>query len=180
MKIKLFLSLFFLLSFCSCAEVARDMGLEEVPDIQLRAGLSGTEDHPATLDPFKKYNLVMAANECRFFHMKVPEHWYWKVYLTVANRKQAQRGTLKAEISQTTPPWGALPNTDFKKDFELDRGEGLQAVLGIGNNSPTRTALLHLCQSGAPLYITIESEVSTNGQLLGPDLKGNSLNAVEE
>src|ERR1039458_9059623 len=47
----------------SCAEMAKDMGLDEEPDIQQRAGLTGTAANPAVLDPFKKYNLVMAGNE---------------------------------------------------------------------------------------------------------------------
>src|SRR5260221_3113075 len=72
------------LSLSSCAEVAKDMGLDEVPDFEQRAGLAGTQDNPAVLDPFKKYNLVMAANECRFFTMKVPERWYSKINFTHA------------------------------------------------------------------------------------------------
>jgi hypothetical protein len=56
----------------SCAEMARDMGIDGATDVQLRSGLTGTQNAPAALDPFKKYELVMTANESRFFTMKVP------------------------------------------------------------------------------------------------------------
>ena len=165
-----------ILGLSSCAEMAKDMGLDEEPDIQQRAGLTGTMANPAVLDPFKKYNLVMAANECRYFTMKVPEHWYWKIYLTVANRKVGQSGHLEAEIAQTNPPWGALPATSFKKTIELEQG-GVQAVLGVGNEQATRPALLKLCQDGVPLKIAIESQVSSTTGLIGPHGEGKDSKA---
>jgi hypothetical protein len=167
MKLRLSITVMGLLLLSSCAEIGRDMGLEDVPDIQLRAGITGTQNNPVVLDPFKKYNLVMAANECRFFTMKVPEHWYWKIYLTVANRKVGQTGHLEAEIAQTDPPWGTLPAVNIKKTFDLDQG-GVQAVLGVGNEHATRLALLKLCQDGVPLKIAIESQVSSTTGLIGP------------
>jgi hypothetical protein len=157
----------------SCGEVARDMGLENVPDIKLRDGLTGTQDNPAVLDPFKTYNLVMAANECRYFQMKVPQNWYWKIYLTAANRKDNEHATLQAEVGPNDPPWAPLPECVFTKTFQLDR-EGEQAVLGVGNRLEPRVAIFHLCQSGAPLHITIASQVSTNATLMGPNM--DSLN----
>src|SRR6185503_5388581 len=87
-SIRICVRLFFLvaiLSLCSCAEVARDMGIDDSPDIELRSGPMGSQSNPSPLDPFKRYDLIMAANECRFFAMKVPERWFWKVYLTGAN-----------------------------------------------------------------------------------------------
>src|SRR5579872_4017543 len=132
MKLRLLMAAMGLLLLSSCEEVAKDMGLEDVPDLQMRAGLTGTQDNPASLDPFKKYYLVMAANECRYFTMKVPEHWYWKIYLTAANRKTGDRAHLEAEIAQTDPPWAALPATSFKKSLDLNEG-GIQVALGVGN-----------------------------------------------
>ena len=154
----------------SCAGVGRDLGMEEVPDIDLREGVKGSQQNPTVLDPFKKYNLVMAANECRFFAMKVPEKWYWKVYLTAANHQNGRRGHLDAQIAPSDPPWGRLPDADFQKTFDLGV-EGLQAVLGVGNDGSTRMAFLKLCQEGAPLNVTLESQISATSDLLGPARK---------
>ena len=158
------------LSLVSCAEVAKDMGLDQVSDIEQRAGLDGTKDNPGVLDPFKTYNLVMAANECRYFSMKIPENWYWKLYFTAANPDATQAGHVEAEIESASPAWVALPDADLKKSFSLMH-EGSQAVLGVGNNEATRVALLRLCQDGAPLHITLKSQVSSNSELLGPHSK---------
>ncbi len=155
------------LGLSSCAGVGQEMGLETVPDIEQRAGLMGTQDNPAVLDPFKKYTLVMAANECRFYTMKVPEGWFWKIYLTAGTRETTRQGRLKAEIIPANPPWAPLPDCVFAKDFQLKR-EGIQALLGLGNEKAGRPALLRFCQEGAPVRITIESQVSSNSQLMGP------------
>jgi hypothetical protein len=81
------------------------MGIDGATDVELRSGLTGTQANPASLDPFKRYDLVMAANETRFFSMKVPSGWYWKVYVTAASRKENDEGRLSAVIAQTDPPW---------------------------------------------------------------------------
>jgi hypothetical protein len=133
----------------------------------MRAGVTGTESNPTPLDPFKTYDLVMTGEECRFFTMVVPSKWYWKVYLTVANRDDTRRGKLTAVIQQTNPPWGVLPNIGLSKEFDLAR-EGLQAVLGVGNSGDDRTALFQLCQEGAPVHITIASQISATRALMGP------------
>ncbi|HEY5039679.1 MAG TPA: hypothetical protein VIJ93_11455, partial [bacterium] len=114
--------------------------------------------------------IVMAANECRFFQMKVPERWYWKLTLTVVNREEHGQGRLVAEIIQPNLPWAPLPNTTFSKTFRLNR-EGVQAVLGVGNSGTDREALLRFCQEGSPLRITLQSQVSSTSQLMGPDKK---------
>lgn len=158
------------LSLASCAEVARDMGLSNPTDLEQRVGPTGTADQPAALDPFEHYDLVLAADECRYFAMKLPNKWYWKIYLTVANRDETRRGKLDALILPVNPPWGTLPACVVDKTFDLER-EGVQAVLGIGNNGPDRPAILKLCQRGAPLHVTIQSEVSSTSSLLGPDAK---------
>ncbi len=151
----------------SCAGLARDIGMDTGSDIQQRAGITGTASNPTPLDPFKTYDLVMAADECRFFTMKIPHKWYWKVYLTVANRDDARRGKLTAVIQQTNPPWGDLPNIGLSKEFDLAR-EGLQAILGVGNPSEDRLAYFQLCQDGAPVHITISSQISATKALMGP------------
>ncbi|HUO57532.1 MAG TPA: hypothetical protein VMV05_05085 [bacterium] len=151
----------------SCAGVARDLGMEVVPDVEMRQGITGTQQNPAILDPFKKYHLVMSANECRFFAMKVPEKWYWKVYLTAANHVRDRQGHLEAKIAPADPPWSPLPDADFQKKFNLDV-EGMQAVLGVGNGQGTRMAFLKLCQDGAPLDISIESQISATNELMVP------------
>jgi hypothetical protein len=163
----LFLAVTFCLGLSSCSGIARDMGMEEAPDLQQRAGITGTVDNPTPLDPFKKYELVMAANECRYFTMEVPSKWFWKIFLTAANREVSRNGRLTADIGPADPPWGQLPGAAFSKKFDLAR-EGLQALLGVGNARENRTAILRLCQEGAPLHITIESQVSATNALMGP------------
>ena len=155
------------LSLCSCAGIAKDVGLEEAPDIEQRSGVGGTEANPFPLNPFQKYEMVMAAGECRFFTMEVPSRWYWKVTLTAANQEQARRGSLKAEIAPSNPPWIPLPATSLSKSFDLGR-EGISAVLAMGNTGPTRMALLRLCQDGAPLHLTLQCQVSATDALIAP------------
>lgn len=169
-KLRFFIVASLLLGLCSCAEVAKDMGLDEVPDVEQRAGTGGTADNPSILDPFKTYNLVMAANECRYFSMKVPQHWYWKIYLTAANHDANRSSHIEAEIAQANPPWENLPAADTKKTFNLMH-EGVQSVLGIGNSADSRYAVLKICQDGALLHVTLKSEVSSNAELLGPHSK---------
>lgn len=152
----------------SCAEMARDMGIDGATDVQLRSGLTGTQNAPAVLDPFKKYELVMTANESRFFTMKVPSGWYWKVYVTAASRRENDEGRLSADIGQPDPPWAPLEGTSFNKMMVL-KNDGDQALLAVGNTDQTRFAILRLSQEGAPVYVTIESQVSTTTNLLGPN-----------
>lgn len=168
------------LGLVSCFGLDRDMGLVKVPDLQQRSGITGTEDNPTPLDPFKRYELVMAADECRFFTMKVPSKWYWKIYLTVANREEVRRGSLTAAIAAVNPPWSALPATSFSKSFDLAGGEGDQAALAVGNTQDDRPALLKLCQAGGPLHIVIQSEISATHALLGPNDNGQPVTTQGE
>jgi hypothetical protein len=167
-----------LLSLTSCFGIDRDMGLVNLPDIQQREGITGTASNPTPLDPFKQYDLVMAAEECRSFTMKVPSNWYWKIYLTVANREESRRGSLTATIAPANPPWSPLPATSFNKNFDLSGREGSQVVLAVGNNQDDREALFQLCQDGAPLHITIQSEVSATHALLGPNGDSQGITAT--
>jgi len=154
----------------SCAEVAKEMGLENPTDLEMRSGPMGTPAEPVTLDAFKKYPLVLAGEDCRYLILKVPSQWYWKVFLTVDNRDFDRNGRLTADFARPQPPWGKLPNVDMAKIFILHR-EGVQGVVGVGNKDEPRYALLRLCQEGAPLKVTLQSEVSSIGGLLGPDKK---------
>jgi hypothetical protein len=158
------------LGLSSCEGLARDIGMSQPTDLEQRTGLTGTQENPTPLDPFKRYELVMAAGECRYFTMQVPSKWYWKIYLTAANREDNRRGTLTAEILQANPPWSPLAATNFSKSFDLGR-EGLQAILAVGNRAPDRLAMFKLCQDGAPLHVTIQSEVSATNVLMGPTKK---------
>lgn len=162
----------FLLALASCSEIDKSLGTGAKTDAELREGIRGTQQNPAALDPFVKYEIVMAGGECRFLSIKIPSRWYWKAYITVANRDPAQNGHLFAEIGQTDPAWAQLPGTFLKKSFDLGRGEGDQAVLAAGNTGPDRVAVMKLCQDGAPLYVTLRSEISATGALLGPDVNG--------
>lgn len=159
----------FLLLQASCSEVSKELGSSTASATETRVGITGTEQNPAVLDPFTKYEMVMAGGECRFLVMKIPSRWYWKAFLTAANRDETQKGHLTAEIAQPNPPWVALPGTLLKRNFDLNRAEGDQAVLSAGNPGPGRLALLKLCQDGAPLIVTLQSEISATGALLAPD-----------
>lgn len=154
--------------------MAKDMGLQQSTDLEQRMGITGTAENPAVIDPFDRYDLVMAANECRYFEIKVPEKWFWKLFLTAANRDDARHGQLTAQIAPSTPQWDPVQGTSFAKNFDLGR-EGLQAVLAVGNSGPTRYALLRLCQQGAPLHITLQSQISATSDLMGPDDNLDSL-----
>jgi hypothetical protein len=162
----------FLLALSSCADISKEVGSGSKSDVEVREGITGTEQNPAVLDPFTKYEMVMTGGECRYLVMKIPSRWYWKAFITAADRDETQKGHLEAEIAQGNPAWAPLPGTLFKKDFNLNRGEGDQAVLAAGNSGPDRLALLKLCQDGAPLIVTLQSEISATGALLAPDVNG--------
>jgi hypothetical protein len=159
---------FFLLLANSCTEISKELGTASKSDTEQREGITGTQQNPGVLDPFTKYDMVLAGGECRFLILNVPSQWYWKVFLTAADRTEAQKGHLTAEIAQANPSWAPLSGTLFKRDFDLDRAEGDQAVLGVGNTGPDRFALLKLCQNGAPLIVTLQSEISATSALLAP------------
>ena len=156
------------LGLASCAEISPDLKLSDTPEPQLRSGPMGTLEEPFLLDPFKKYDLVMAGDECRYFVVKVPNNWYWKVYLTAVNRSSKRQGVLKAEIVQGKRQWEALPEIPFGKIFELDR-ESVQGLIGVGNKGLPRFAMLRFCQEGAPLRVTLESQMSAAGELMPPE-----------
>jgi hypothetical protein len=75
---------------------------------------------------------------------------------------------LAAEISQVEPAWAPLPGTTLSKNMILHH-DGDQALLAVGNTAQTRYAILRLCQEGAPVNVSIESQTSSTANLLGPD-----------
>jgi hypothetical protein len=151
----------------SCFGLDKDMGLTETPDIQAREGAGGTLENPAPLDPFQRYDLVLAANECRVFSMKVPAKWSWSISLTVANREEARRGKLTADIQGQEPNWLPLPGCYMSKTFDLSR-EGSEVRMGVGNPGDTKTINFQLCQTGAPLHVTLISQISATKALVVP------------
>jgi hypothetical protein len=152
----------------SCRTLGTDLGLVHLTDLQQREGPTGTLAAPAALDPFKRYDLVLAANECRYFQMNLPEGWYWKLFVTAVNRSKDDEGTLKAALLDSIPAWQPVPLCLSKKEFHL-KAEGQEEVLGVANTGPTRPAILELCQDGPPLRVTLSSEVSPiNGGLMRP------------
>ncbi len=159
---------FFLFLANSCSEISKELGTASKSETEQREGITGTPQNPGVLDPFTKYDMVLAGGECRFLILKVPSQWYWKAFLTAADRTETQKGHLTAEIAQINPPWAPLSGTLFKRDFDLGRAEGDQAVLGVGNSGPDRFALLKLCQNGAPLIVSLQSEISATSALLAP------------
>ena len=168
MRPRLLILIFFSLTLCSCSTLGTDMGFVHLSDMQQREGITGTPQNPATLDPFKRYDLVMAANECRYLQMNLPQRWYWKIFVTGANRAENDKSKLTARLLPSVPDWVALPISVTQKEFELNR-EGVESVLGVANTGPARMAVLELCQEGSPVRVTIQSEVSPmNEQLMQP------------
>ena len=168
MKSKFLLILLLSMGLSSCSTLGTDLGFVHLSDIQQRSGITGTLEEPGTLDPFQRYDLVMAADECRYLQMNLPEKWYWKIFITGANREESDKSKLTARLLPTDPDWQALPLSTTQKEFDLKR-EGIEGVLGVANTGPTRMAVLELCQEGSPVRVTIQSEVSPmNEQLMQP------------
>ncbi len=161
------------LCLSSCAELSRDMGLVEPTDLEQREGPGGTTDNPTVLDPFKKCTLVMAGGECRFFQLKLPQQWYWKLSLTVVNRQEGKRGKLTAQILPIKPPWDALRDLKSGKAFELGR-ESIAGTIGVGTGGPSRVAFLPFWREGPPLRWTLESQISPALGILNPDFWAQS------
>ena len=163
-----FILLMLSLGLTSCRTLGTDLGLVHLTDLQQREGPTGTLAQPAALDPFKSYDLVMAANECRYFQMNLPQGWYWKLFVTAVNRSKDTSGVLKAGVLPSTPAWEAVPLCVSQKEFDL-KTEGEEEVLGVSNKGPARPAVLELCQEGSPIRVTLKSEVSpVSGELMSP------------
>jgi hypothetical protein len=166
---KLF-SLLFLLSLgmVSCATVQPAGDAAQAAALAEREGITGTLEKPATLNPFKRYEMVLAGGEIRYFQMSIPQGWYWKLFVTAVNRSQDTQGQLDAGIIPSVPAWETVSLCDTQKEFNL-KGEGDQDVLGAANSGPTRMALVELRQKGASIRVTLQSEISpVNGELMKP------------
>jgi hypothetical protein len=165
------------LMMSSCRSLLIQMGLKQVPDLELRAGLMGTQAHPALLNPFKTYSMVLAAQDYRFFKVKFPAHWYWKVFVTVVNQKK-RRGELWIRIFPSRTHWGILIPLRSENEFEVSQ-EGTQGSVGVINRGRTKTAYLELKQSGAPLQVLLQSEMAPETALFknlsSPQSLGNRI-----
>ncbi len=157
----------------------RKLGLISAPDIDQRRGVTGTEESPLPLNPLTKYKLVMAAGECRWFQVRVPKRWYWKVTLT-AVCPDKRSGRLEASLDISDGGWKPVVPYETRKVFDLAGwsemgvrvGDSRQGVVAAANIGPERPLVLKICQSGAPVQALLEFQVSAFGDvLLAPPLK---------
>ncbi|HVM32870.1 MAG TPA: hypothetical protein VMU88_07030 [bacterium] len=154
------------LSACATAPAPQ---AADLPGVSQREGLTGTAGDPATLNPFKHYDLVLAAGENRYFQVDLPQGWYWKLFVTAVDSDDNDGAELKAGILPAEPAWRSLPLSESAKDFKLKPKEGDQQVLGVANLGPDRMAVVELSQTGAPVQVSLRSEISPlNDQLMRP------------
>jgi hypothetical protein len=146
------------------------VGLTRKPDLEMREGSGVPPGRPETLSPFVTYRLVMAGNECRFFQMRVPSKWYWKLYVTASDQEWGAEADLNASFDTSSDGWQPLVPLETHKEFSVSDASS-QAALGAANAGDDRMLTLKLCQSGAPIKIILESQVSAYGHaLLQPPL----------
>jgi hypothetical protein len=148
----------------------KGVGLVKKPDIERREGSGGSPSRPETLNPFSTYRLVLAGDECRFFQMRVPSKWYWKLYVTAANEDQGMESKLTATFQTSEDGWKPLVPLETHKEISVADSSS-QAALGVANEGDDRMLTLRLCQNGTPVIVTLESQVSAYGHaLLNPPL----------
>lgn len=143
----------------ACGPALRTAGLKEGPPESRRSGLMGFRHDPAPLNPFETTELVMAGDECRFYRLKVPSGWTWKLRLTAASRRPGVPAEVHARILPESPPWGEVPNAARERVLRLASG-GTQVLLGVANPLGDRMAVLELCQVGGDVGLILESEVA--------------------
>ena len=153
-----------------CASAMKDVGLARKTDPEMRSGPGGSPTKPQMLSPFENYRLVLAGNECRFFQIRVPAKWYWKLYVTASNEEYGQEATLNASFDTSEGGWKPLPPLETHKEFAVAESSS-QGALGVANDGDDRMLTLRLCQTGAPIKVVMESQVSAYGKaLLEPPL----------
>ena len=135
------------------------LGLKSPPDLEQRRGIGGTRNNPEILNPFKPVEIVMAADECRFFRVRVPRGWYLKYLVTGVNRRDGKSGYMKAEMIAEGQGWAELSPYPREKHFYLREGSN-QAVVAIANQSVDRDILLKICQEGSPMGVILQPETS--------------------
>jgi hypothetical protein len=151
----------------------KEMGLAQKSDLERRTGSGGSPNRPETLSPFVTYRLVMAGNECRFFQMRVPSKWYWKLYVTAANEETGVEANLTASFETSDGGWQPLVPLETHKEFPVADASS-QAALGVANAGDDRMLTLKLSQNGAPIKVILESQVSAYGHaILEPPLNKN-------
>jgi len=153
-----------------CASAMKGVGLARKPDVERREGPGGPPGRPEILNPFTTYRMVLAGDECRFFQMRVPSKWYWKLYVTAANEDQGLESKLTAAFETSDEGWKPLVPLETHKEFSVSDASS-QAALGVANDGDDRMLTLKLCQNGSPVIVTLESQVSVYGHaLLQPPL----------
>lgn len=152
-----------------CAAM-KTVGLASKTDSEMRSGAGGSAARPEVLNPFNAYRLVMADNECRFFQLRVPSHWCWKLFVTASNEDPGQEATLSASFDTSGGSWNPLVPLESYRDFTVTDASS-QGALGVANGGADRVMTLRLCQKGAPVRVVLESRVSAYGEaLLEPPL----------
>jgi hypothetical protein len=148
----------------------KGVGLVKKPEVERREGSGGPASLPEILNPFTTYRLVLAGDECRFFQMRVPSKWYWKLYVTAANEDKGMESKLTAAFETSEEGWKPLVPLETHKEFPVADASS-QAALGVANDGDDRMLTLKLCQNGSPVIVTLESQVSAYGHaLLQPPL----------
>lgn len=145
-----------LLSGCG---VMVKLGIKSPPDLEQRRGPAGTDPSPALLNPFESSRLVMAADECRTFRVRVPGGWYLKYVITVVNRRDGTPAYFKAGFRVDDPSWAEMVPHPLRKQFFIREGSS-QAVVAVANQAKDRDVLLELCQEGPPVEVTLQPETS--------------------
>jgi len=146
------------LLFSGCAVLVK-LGIQSPPDLEQRRGPAGTAASPVVLNPFDPVRLVMAADECRTFRVRVPGGWYLKYLITVVNRRDGKPAFLKAGFQVFDPSWAEMAPHPLTKRFFIREGSS-QAVLAVANRGKDRDVLLELCQEGPPMEVILQPETS--------------------
>lgn len=151
-----------LLSGCG---VMVKLGIKRPPDLEQRRGPVGHAGAPAVLNPFGTVSLVMAADECRVFKVRVPGGWYLKYLITVVNRRDGTPAYLRAGFQVADPTWAEMSPYFLRKSFYIREGSS-QAVVAVANQAKDRDVLFEICQEGPPVEVTLVPETSRVVQTL--------------
>lgn len=139
--------------------VMRTLGIARTPDVEQRQGPAGTRIAPVVLNTFEKTILVLAADECRTFKVRVPQGWYLKYVVTVVNRRDGKQAYLRSRFVPEGAGWAEFVPHPLKHQFFLREGSS-QAVIAVANQTASRDILFELCQEGPPVQVILQPETS--------------------
>lgn len=148
-----------------CVKTLRSVGLAPKPDLEWRKGPGGDVANPETLSPFKTYRLVMAGDECRFFKVRVPSQWYWKLVVTASAETEGLEAEVTAAFDLQGEGWEPLVPFENHKTFSVAQASS-QAAIAVANTGVDRMLTLRLCQKGTPVKVVLSSQVSAFGEVL--------------